>query len=65
MIAVIDNKPIYDHTCGDVIVIKDKRMAIDMLIVRRHIRQNNLTIRWVDTKQMLILTKNKDGKYTV
>lgn len=78
VVAVIDNKPIYDHTCGDGIVIKDKRMAIDMLTVRRDIRQNNINIRWVDTKQMIVdaLTKTnasadyllfvlRDGKYSV
>ena len=78
VVAVIDNKPIYDHTCGDGIVIKDKRMAIDMLTVRRDIRQNNIDIRWVDTKQMIVdsLTKTnasadyllfvlRDGKYSV
>ena len=35
----IDNKPIYDHSIGDGVVVKDKRMAIDMLIVRRDIRK--------------------------
>ena len=38
MTVTIDNRPIYDHTVGDGIVVKDKRMAIDMLIVRRDIR---------------------------
>lgn len=53
MVVTIDNKPIYDHTVGDGVVIKDKRMAIDMLIVRRDIRKNNISLRWVDTGSML------------
>ena len=59
LIVVIDNKPIYDHTCGVGVVVKDKRMAIDMLIVRKDIRENNIVIKWVETKQMLVdaLTK--------
>ena len=28
MVVTIDNRPIFDHTMGDGIVIKDKRMAI-------------------------------------
>ena len=35
MVCLIDNKPIYDHQAGDGrIVVKSKREAIDMLIVR-------------------------------
>lgn len=78
MVVTCDNKPIYDHTCGDVVVVKDKRMAIEMLIVRRDIRKNNIVLRWVATKQMLVdcLTKTnaaadfmlrclKEGRYCV
>ena len=48
-----DNKPIYDHTQGDGIVVRDKRMAIDMLLVRRDIKSSNMVLRWVDRQQML------------
>lgn len=78
MIVTIDNRPIYDHTVGDGIVIKDKRMAIDMLIVRRDIRQNNILLRWVDTGSMLadcltklsasaglLLTVFRNGRYGI
>ena len=78
MVVTCDNKPIYDHTCGDGVVVKDKRMAIEMLIVRRDIRKNNIVLRWVATKQMLVdcLTKTnaaadfmlrclKEGRYCV
>ena len=53
VIVAVDNKPIYDHTHGDGIVVRDKRMAIDMLLVRRDFRENNMVLRWVDTRQML------------
>ena len=53
MVVTIDNRPIFDHTIGDGIVIKDKRMAIDMLLVRRDIKCNNICLRWVDTGSML------------
>ena len=51
--ATVDNKPIYDHTMGEGIVVKDKRVAIDMLLVRRDIRNTNMQLRWVDTRQMI------------
>lgn len=53
MVVTIDNKPIFDHSMGDGIVVKDKRMAIDMLIVRRDIRQNGICLKWVETGNML------------
>ena len=37
LICLIDSKPIYDHTEGDGVVVKNKREAIDMLLVRRDI----------------------------
>jgi len=58
--VTIDNQPIYDHSVGDGIVVKDKRMAIDMLIVRRDIRRKkHIILKWVDSKHMLVdcLTK--------
>ena len=53
LIAAIDNKPIYDHVHADGAAIKDKRMAIDMLLVKRDIARDNIILRWIDTKQML------------
>ena len=52
-VVTVDNKPIYDHTLGDGVVVKDKRVAIDMLLVRRDIRDTNMELRWVDTRQMI------------
>jgi hypothetical protein len=59
MVCLIDNKPIYDHQIGDGIVVKNKREAIDMLIVRRDFRENNMKLSWIETNNMLadVLTK--------
>lgn len=53
MLVTIDNRPIYDHTMGDGVIIKDKRSAIDMLMVRRDIRQTNVILKWVHSGSML------------
>ena len=53
MVVTIDNKPIYDHSQGDGVIVKDKRTAIDMLLVRRDLRTTNTVLRWVDTRQMI------------
>ena len=47
MLVTIDNRLIFDHTVGDGVVIRDKRSAIDMLIVRRDIRENNISLHWL------------------
>ena len=39
MMLVVDNKPIYDHAHGEGVVVKDKRLAIDMLVVRRDLKE--------------------------
>ena len=59
MVCLIDNKPIYDHQIGDGIVVKNKREAIDMLMVRRDFRENNMKLSWIETNNMLadVLTK--------
>jgi hypothetical protein len=60
MCAIVDNKPLYDHAKSvNGNNIKDKRHAIEMLIVKEDLRTHNIQIRWVATFQMLgdILTK--------
>jgi hypothetical protein len=59
LMCLIDSKPIYDHNEGDGVVVKNKREAIDMLLVRRDIRQNNIVLKWIETANMLadVLTK--------
>jgi hypothetical protein len=53
MMICIDNKPIFDHVHGEGIVVRDKRLAIDMLLVRRDLRQEGTNLHWIDTRQML------------
>jgi IS30 family transposase len=70
LILVTDNKPIYDHCQGDGVVVRDKRMAIDMLVIRADLKSQNIVLRWVDTRQMVVdsLTKisaNPDFLYFV
>ena len=53
LMVLVDCKPIYDHVQGEQTVIKDKRLAIEMLIVRRDLRNQNSELRWIDTRQMI------------
>ena len=57
--VTIDNRPIYDHTMGEGVVIKDKRMAVDMLLVRKDVRSENINLRWVESSNMIadVMTK--------
>ena len=60
MCAIVDNKPLFDHANSkNNTNIKDKRHAIEMLIVKEDLRAHNIHLRWVATYQMLgdILTK--------
>lgn len=61
IIAVTDNKPLYDHIHGDHNVCQDKRLAIEILLLRRDIEKFGVCLRWIDTKQMLVgsMTKTK------
>ena len=53
LLVLVDCKPIFDHVKGEQTVIKDKRLAIEMLIVRRDLRNQNSELRWIDTRQMV------------
>ena len=59
--AVIDNKPVYDHAHGDGVVVKDKRLAIEMILVKKDLMEKSVSLRWVDTKQMLCDAMTKVG----
>ena len=61
IIAVTDNKPLYDHIHADHGICQDKRLAIEILLLRRDVRKYNVTLRWIDTAQMLVdcMTKTK------
>ena len=78
IIAVTDNKPLYDHIHSDHSVCQDKRLAIEILLLRRDIQYSGVQLRWVETNQMLVdcMTKTKvkptlmrhvikEGKYTI
>ena len=60
MCAIVDKKPLYDHAKSiNGNNIKDKRHAIQMLIVKEDLRTHNIHVRRVVTFQMLgdVLTK--------
>lgn len=61
IIAVTDNKPLYDHIHADHGICQDKRLAIEILLLRRDVRKYNVILRWIDTAQMLVdcMTKTK------
>ena len=60
--AVIDCKPVYDHVEGPMISVKDKRVAIEMMLVKEDIAKYNVSLRWMATKQMIV-DVTKRGAY--
>ena len=42
LLVATDNKPICDHSQRDGIVVKDKRVAIDMLLLQSDSEDNNV-----------------------
>ena len=59
--AVIDCKPVYDHAHSETVSIKDKRMAIEMLLLKEDIAKYNISLRWMATKQMIVDVLTKKG----
>ena len=54
MCAIVDNKPLFDHANSkNNTNIKDKRHAIEMLIVKEDLRAHNIHLCPVVTYQML------------
>ena len=49
----LDSKPVFDHVQGQAMTIKDKRLAIEMLLVKKDVNKENVSVRWVPTYQML------------
>ena len=51
----------YDHIHADHGICQDKRLAIEILLLRRDVRKYNVILRWIDTAQMLVdcMTKTK------
>ncbi|CAE7298082.1 GIP [Symbiodinium sp. CCMP2592] len=64
--AVIDCKPVYDHVEGPTIAVKDKRVAIEMMLVKEDIASYRISLRWMATKQMIVdvLTKRGSKSFT-
>lgn len=52
MLIIADNKPVYDRCQGERVTIKDKRTAIDMIVIKADLRAQNASLRWVDARQM-------------
>ena len=59
--AVIDCKPVYDHVGGPCLAVKDKRVAIEMMLVKEDISRYNVSLRWMATKQMIVDVLTKRG----
>ncbi|CAE7255667.1 RE1 [Symbiodinium sp. CCMP2592] len=59
--AVIDCKPVYDHAQSATVAIKDKRMAIEMLLLKEDIGRFNVQLKWMATKQMIVDVLTKKG----
>ena len=59
--AVIDCKPVFDHVSGPMISVKDKRVAIEMMLVKEDIAAFNISLRWMATKQMIVDVLTKRG----
>ena len=43
----------FDHLHVQALTVKDKRLAIEMLLVRKEITKENVNIRWLPKFQML------------
>ena len=54
VVAVTDNKPLYDHARNDQGICQDKRLAIEVLTLRRDLQHHGVILRWIDTEQMLV-----------
>ena len=59
IVLSIDSRPAFDHLHGQVMTIRDKRLAIEMLLMKQDIVKENVTVKWFPTDQMLVdgLTK--------
>ncbi|CAE7563942.1 TY1B-PL [Symbiodinium natans] len=59
--AVIDCKPVFDHAKSSTVSIKDKRMAIEMLLLKKDISKYGISLRWMATSQMIVDVLTKRG----
>ena len=59
--AAIDCKPVYDHAHSSTVSLKDKRMAIEMLLLKQDIRKYSISLCWMATSQMIVDVLTKRG----
>ena len=45
----VDSRPVFDHLNGQLMTIKDQRMAIEMLLVKRDVLKQNVNVKWLPT----------------
>ena len=59
IVLSIDSRPAYDHLHGQVMTIKDKRLAIEMLLMKQDIGSENVLVKWLPADLMIVdgLTK--------
>ena len=57
--VAVDSRPVFDHLNGQLMTTKDKRLAIEMLLVKRDVAKDGISIMWLPTDHMLVdgLTK--------
>lgn len=51
--VAVDSRPVFDHLNGQLMTMKDKRLAIDLLLVKRDVSKDGINIRWLPTDHML------------
>ena len=61
IVIAVDCRPAYDHLNNQVMTIKDKRLAIEMLLVRQDVESEGIEVRWVPTDRMLADALTKIG----
>ena len=53
VVVAIDSKPVFDHVGSEVVSVKDKRVATEMLLVKNDVRTKGLSLKWIPTYQVL------------
>ena len=53
VVVAVDSKPVYDHVHSQVVTIRDKRIAIEMLLVKQDVQKKNIVLKWIPTYQMI------------
>ena len=53
IVVAVDSKPVFDHVHSQVVTIRDKRIAIEMLLVKQDVASRNIQLKLVPTYQMI------------